>query len=549
MSVRAVWRNIPLEGLHRQWRESLLESLPILHSSSNEDYLSLYRFIGSSPEKFYSQPVAELFLDFLENTLRAQRAELSSYLTDNHERLNQAYYFLKEVNAAEWHEEIDSVDDFERLRFIDKHVHPTYLRVLEAVFLPFVHMVAWFSRVNRGAGTDGLDLYNACNELAGTLYEPLCAPYHHLVRNGIGHGGVLFGNNEIRYTDKKGNTDTILVSEVIRLVDDLLDTCNGLSLASRLFFLSSRSSDIRAPEQILLEELFVETESPWWSIEGTVRSMVPQGSQLIIYARPKSSDSMKIHFYTFLSAALAEYYTPGYDRYFFSLRSKGALPGFAAFDGEELARIGKSQPTAIGDYRTALESDLLFYRPRWRLPRIFGSIGSFWNIALINIRLFRETYRKQFSEATPQVRIAKIHRNGAWSVLNGAVVLSSLEGLATPESRVRVFRKVVSSALREARRQCPRTTVLRYLPLGWARISVLQRDYRKRRIESFGLTSDLICTVQVSRLSRIKAPDIFFSTIENYGRYRVAWNREWVRSSTDHDPKSEDLESPSSGTS
>ena len=59
-------------------------------------------------------------------------------------------------------------------------------------------------------------------------------------------------------------------------------------------------------------------------------------------------------------SGLCEYLAPGYDRYFFSLRSQVALPGFAAFDGRRLAAVREAGPTSESDYQGVLEEDGLF---------------------------------------------------------------------------------------------------------------------------------------------------------------------------------------------
>jgi hypothetical protein len=71
-------------------------------------------------------------------------------------------------------------------------------------------------------------------------------------------------------------------------------------------------------------------------------------------------------------------------------------------------------------------------------------------------------------------------------------------------------------------------SILRYLPLGYARVNIFQKDYRRRRLVNFGLAEDLIGTVQIKRIRRIKAPDIFGSTVEKCGRVRIAWNHRWL---------------------
>jgi hypothetical protein len=59
---------------------------------------------------------------------------------------------------------------------------------------------------------------------------------------------------------------------------------------------------------------------------------------------------------------------------------------------------------------------------------------------------------------------------------------------------------------------------------------VYRKDYRARRLKSFGLGSDLVCTVRFQRMSRIRSPDILGSTVESAGRWRVAWNKSWLDS-------------------
>jgi len=48
-----------------------------------------------------------------------------------------------------------------------------------------------------------------------------------------------------------------------------------------------------------------------------------------------------------------------------------------------------------------------------------------------------------------------------------------------------------------------------------------------RKLESYGLGPDLIGTVQIQKIKRIKAPDIIGSSIEQIGKFRFAWNKAW----------------------
>jgi hypothetical protein len=91
---------------------------------------------------------------------------------------------------------------------------------------------------------------------------------------------------------------------------------------------------------------------------------------------------------------------------------------------------------------------------------------------------------------------------------------------------------VIRAAVRLARERCSRTDTARYLPLGFARVHVFANDYRARRLLSFGLGSDLICTVQVRRLRKMLLTSIADSELEQHGRYRINWNRAWLDTRT-----------------
>ena len=57
---------------------------------------------------------------------------------------------------------------------------------------------------------------------------------------------------------------------------------------------------------------------------------------MFIYTNVKTMDSLKVYYYSFMTAILSEQYSPGYDRYFISMISNVAHKGFAAFDGHQL---------------------------------------------------------------------------------------------------------------------------------------------------------------------------------------------------------------------
>lgn len=520
--------NALMKELHSRRRTLLINRFPILLHCPHNNYLSLFNYIERMPECFFSEEIFQKYLTWLESQHKSNSLGLKNYLAENEDEFNKAFLFLGEINRYTWHDSFEEIDDYESIRFIDQQIHPVYLRLIEAIFYPFTRLLAFFSRIDRGEGTDGLDIFNAVEEIKNTNFSGLGDLYKNTVRNGIAHGGITYIEKEIRYRDKKGNEEILSNYLIIRLVDDLIDVCNSIALALKIFIFSHLSDGYILPRQILLEQLQAETDTPWWHIVGCAPSRFASQSQLIIYARPNSRDYSKVLYSTFLSGILAEYFAPGYDRYFFSLRSRKALPGWAAFDGRKLLELRNKSSKSLTDYQGALENNLVFYSPKPRLPRFLGMLDTFIQSFRIHWPLVLLGMREELGWPDIRVRMSRIHRAGWGSVLNGAVVIA-----ATRESHgqdlVRTnCGRIIRAVLSDARRDISLMDAARYLPLRYARISIFRQNYRKRRLRSFGLGADLVATVQVKRATRIKTPDIYGSQIETRGRYRIAWNGNWL---------------------
>ena len=513
---------------HKRQRAELKLHFLELKSCPHEHFLLLRRYILSSPHRFYSEPVYSEFMKWLCDRDKNERKKLQDYLSDHAADVNRAFLYLEEINRYDWHDFFEKLDEYELIRFIDQEIHPSYLRLVEAVFFPFLHIVAHFSRLDRGKGTDGLDLWNTIEEIKNTNLLHSTEPYRHIVRNGIAHGGITYLQKEIRYRDKKGNEEKYDDSDVIRNFDDLLDTCNGMALALIVFLFSYKQHGYELPQQLLLAELREETKAPWWSIIGCTPSEFAGLNQLIIYARPKTSDYGKVQVSCFQTGILAELFAPGFDRYFISIRSESSLPGWATFDGKKLQKLRVSRNPRLEDYKGVIENDLIFFVPNRKLPKILSRYETYKHSFHLSWQNFLADFRKKLGATTISVRDAKIHRNSWGCVLNGSVVIGApdkaIDKILVKKSCSRIVRKSLS----HARSETSRIKIHRYLPIGYARIAVFQKDFRRRRLSGFGLKKDLICTVQLQRLKRIKSPDIFGSTIEIKGKYRIAWNKAWL---------------------
>jgi len=487
--------------------------------SADGQYLVLRCYTSSRPERYFDRSVQAAFAEWLEDRHEKNPQALRDYLSDHLTEINGALLFLHEINAEDWHDqEVGGLQDWEFLRFVDRRVHRTYLRLAEGVLAPLARLPAYFSRRARGAGTEGLDIYAICEELANSPLREITSSYRHTIRNGIGHGGIAYGQFEITYRDKRGTEEVCGISEIVSLCDDLLDDCSGLAAGLAVFYVRHRGDGYSIPEELLLQELREETVSPWWAIEGTIRSRFSEGDQLLIYARARSKDFQTVQFSAIQTGILAEAFAPGYDRYFVSIRGGSSNWGWAAFHGERLRdhRLAEDELVKYADVLDSMAFLPSRNRPQWirRIWFTYQSLRSDWP----NTR-----HDWNVARGVPEIvpRISTIHRNGWRSVLKGSVVIS---GSSPPQIR-KFRRRIVDTALSIAKAN---PHLARHLPLGFAQIAVFCRDYRARRLASYGLGSHLVCTVRYQTIRRIRMPFILNSVVEGTGVWRIAWNRSWL---------------------
>ena len=512
-------------------RSRIVSAFPVLEPNARSGCLVLRRYLDKRPERLFDEASYGAYLDWLQARDADDHSTLKKYFDQFGSEIDSALLFLGDMNSRTWHDgPFAAGDDYSFIRDIDAYVHPSYLRVVEAVLVPLVRPVAYFRRIRRGKGTDGLDVWNVVQELkaAGQPEELLALPYRHVVRNGIAHGGIVFRSREIRYRDKKGNEETYSAESVVRMFDDLLDTCNGLALALKIFFLTNRDRDYKRPRQLLMEELQEETRTPWWTIDGCVESEIPGKTQLIVYAQPGSIHYGLVQMSVVQSGILAEFFAPGYDRYLLSLQSRQAWPGWAAFDGRRLRQLREARVDEMSQYRGVVESDLIFYVPWISVPRILGRVVVFLKILQLGIPLAVQQIRENLGVPSIVCRNASIHRNSWGAVLKADVVIEGIDGRPVVDAIFKCRRRIARLARRYAWKQ-NRLTGAAYLPLAFLQVNIYRRDYRCRRFGEIGLGRDLICTLRFQRMRRIKSPDIIGSTVRAIGKWRIAWNRAWLQ--------------------
>lgn len=509
-------------------RKLIIEKFPCLKECSHNRYLSLYKYLNGTPQRFFSTTNFESFFSWLNEREESDINEVKSYLVGNESEINHALVHLEQINHLRWHDYREDFDDLRLIQFLDQEVHPTYLRVTESIFTPLCRIVAYFSRLERNKSTEGLNLWSIVQELGNTSLKGLTDPYIHIVRNGIAHGGITYFQNDVLYRDKKGNEKNILMSEVVFKTDCLIDTCNAIALALSLFFLTNQKKGFLLPQQLLLEELKEETKTPWWEVVSCTPSSFTGLNQFVIYSKAKTSDFWKVQISTLQTGILGEFFAPGYDRYFLYIQSNLAFPGHAAFNGKKLLSLREKPNSTLEEYVNAIEERLVFYVPRIKFPRFIYRLHTLFLSFKLNLPLAILEVKKQLGKPEINVRESKIHRNSWGVVLNASVFIEFNDSEVTQDGIRKHKALIIRRALSDARRTTGFIKINRHLPLGFARIKVFCKDYRRRRLSHYGLSQNLVCTVQIQKIKRINCPDIFGSKIEQLGKYRLAWNKAWL---------------------
>jgi hypothetical protein len=356
-------------------------------------------------------------------------------------------------------------------------------------------------------------------------------PYDRILRNAITHGHVEYRQDGVHYKDIKEERKQSLRTMAERC-DALLDLCNGLAAAYRLFFAvraeACRRDIVAPPLHMTFDELRAQCESPSWHLTGAVEYHGPKGKQLTIYARNEFFDSRKAQYYTLVSATAAKRLVPHYEQYFVSMRGPGGSAGWGAFDGTKLV-LNANGDIKLQDLAEACKPDGVIVFPPF-LNRALEArgparkVGTLVESARAQPRAI-ELGQFQLAGATAQLRHSRTHRKTYYTYIDARLVLSapSIEA-AVKAVRSRVRELVSAVSRRSWARDIGKLSSTALVPIGYCETNVFLSDFRTRRLTNFGLGEKMLCRITLKRMGRVRILGIAGGIHEQIDGVDIHWN-------------------------
>lgn len=520
-------------SLHNLWERKISLRFPELGFSKDLFPFSLIQYLERSPNKFFNNSAYIEYLNFLNSMLQSQPEILANLLKEYSTSISLANKITAEINLRPIHENHLPKDEHDLIRFIDQEINYSLLQLYETPYYHFLLIVSKCQRIIKSKGTDGLDLFNVIQDLSNTDFSKVCELYNNTLRNGIAHGKVSFTNSEIVFADKKGKSFSIYPRDIVRLFDKLLDCCNGLCLAFKVFSFSNHAFfekyKIPVPQSILMEELQAKIETPGWKLLYSYEGVnIHRTDQLNIIIKNSFWDLNKVYYSCFQTAYLAEAITKSYSRIFLSLKSDHSYDGWAAFSGKTLAELRQKNSSSIVEYARALENNLVFFKSRIPFPRFIYKLGTLYASISANYKVFKNDWREKVVHRKWLFRETQIHSKRFFTVVQDTSIIVSPTDKNDVIDLIRnSYREIIRKAIKFSRKKCGPFSKSRWLPVRYVRVFIYDEDLRERSLRNSGLIPQLIATIQVNTSRKIKVPDIFNSTVEQIGKYRIVWFNGW----------------------
>ncbi|GAF04652.1 hypothetical protein [Saccharicrinis fermentans] len=512
--------------LHKNWFTKVKNSFSI---DGDAECLSLIRYLEVSPNKYYSKKAEIEYTRFLS---KLSASESKKILGENRGIIDQSIRVIEEINSLNIHNIAIPKDELDILEFIDKNIHYNYLRLLENGFYTLILLPSIYSRTSRSKSISGLDIFNCVEELANTDFGFISEFYNNNIRNGIAHGKIEIINNEFKYIDKKGNATSIPFKQIIKMFDRLLDCLNGFVLSLGLYFLSSSKPNLSLndyiPQSLLFEELKYQINGPAWEAITSFDSRnINNKRQLNLYIKNDFLDYNKVQFNIFRTAVLTEKFTTGYNRIFIGLKSKNSkskIDGFAGFNTDKLCQLRKHESSQIEDYKGVMEDNLLFFIPKWKLPKLFYKIGTYRMILKSSLGSYLESIQSHKLSNRYRYKESSSHSKGRYLI--SPRVSYYINGKVDNEDIKSNAQNIIRLAKKHSKSSYKKFSFKRFLRVRYTRVFIYTTDARVREFINRGLPPSLVCVINMNQTKTIKAP-LTYGKVESCKNYEIIWNENY----------------------
>lgn len=298
----------------------------------------LSNFTHDAPLRYWDKKVIKTALDILNGD--KQRTILALAQWKN--QIGIGFDNLFRRASIEKYEENLSTTKTQDLILLANEFQPEYLRRCEHIFTNLI--VLYWAILKKKSVEGSFDIASALSLLSAKHYQLLLEGYDDKVRNGIAHGQVVFGWDEINYGDIK-HPHKMQADDFLYLFDTLFRTSNSLAIALLLFLANNQNLLHHAknvvPVRIIILIASAGVERRDFTILGAIESELAAGTmQLHISMQTGFINRTSVMLDCARAALhLLDAGATGYSRYVFDIQQNDGVDSLLFIKPDKLALL------------------------------------------------------------------------------------------------------------------------------------------------------------------------------------------------------------------